>query len=576
MQMRLYNEVAEAIPEPLTELLRSRRVIPFVGAGFSSGVKLPDWDKLLGLVAKEIPAPVSYSEVKKLCHEDFLQIAEYYLLMAGAKIGPIRHLLEKYLQVRDSPVLSTVHVELLNLGAPQIYTTNYDDLIERTFQELKQPVEVIAIPRDLATSTGVRSQVVKYHGDLRHEQTLVLTESSYYERLDFESPMDLKFRSDLLGRSVLFVGYSFRDLNIRIIWFNLMRMMKDVPISERPTSFIVRFTENLVLRKLYEAVGIQTIVLTDGDPHPTEDEKMQLLENFLFTLATKVSSDGRIPGQSHKQFLTKGLLNSILSCVSRDLTRGSQMARQYSHKYPRPTYWETEIVLKAASARSLPLSLLPDCKAVIERLVDQQTSKEILHWLLPVLLQYAASSNKPEGIITFAVILALCQNEERKVILDSALPWARIWAGRVNVSHAKILISAFRRELKHYYGPVDYKADEKFTQEFPVLRLISHNHFTLAYLTDVLARLSSGSLLNRPSSLMLREIERFLKRIGGICPSVKTYAPSSNGPPKIRKLLADFQRNAPEQSAVLTPHSRRFRGVRKSVRIPNGNRSVLP
>ena len=126
-----------------------------------------------------------------------------------------------------SPISSTPHVELINLNPQQIYTTNYDEVIEQTYRRLEHPYSFVALPKHIAGSNKGKTQVVKYHGDLRYDQSLVLTESSYYNRLEFESPMDLKFRSDLLGQSVLFIGYSFRDINIRIIWFKLMEMMRD-------------------------------------------------------------------------------------------------------------------------------------------------------------------------------------------------------------------------------------------------------------------------------------------------------------------------------------------------------------
>src|SRR5205085_5246238 len=139
--------------------------------------------------------------------------------------------------------------------------TNVDYLVETTFRELRLPYDTVALPKQVALARDQKTQIVKYHGDLRHEATLVLTESSYYSRLDFESPMDLKFRSDLLGRSVLFMGYSFSDINIRIIWFKLMEMMRDVPEADRPSSCIVRFERNPVLEELYQGVGIKTLCL---------------------------------------------------------------------------------------------------------------------------------------------------------------------------------------------------------------------------------------------------------------------------------------------------------------------------
>ncbi len=183
--------VRTEIPPKLLEMARARRVIPFIGAGFSTTLNLPDWDSLLSRLAEEIVSPISYEEVKAHCNADMLQIAEYYLLISDGRIGPMRHAISTALQITTNPLISGQHIELVNLGAAQIYTTNFDESIEKTFRALKQPVEVVSLPKHLALSSDAKTQVVKYHGDLRYDQTLVLTESSYYARLDLESPMDI-------------------------------------------------------------------------------------------------------------------------------------------------------------------------------------------------------------------------------------------------------------------------------------------------------------------------------------------------------------------------------------------------
>jgi NAD-dependent SIR2 family protein deacetylase len=41
------------IPDDLVALVAERRVIPFIGAGFSAALDLPDWASLLGRLAEE-------------------------------------------------------------------------------------------------------------------------------------------------------------------------------------------------------------------------------------------------------------------------------------------------------------------------------------------------------------------------------------------------------------------------------------------------------------------------------------------------------------------------------------------
>ena len=115
------------IPDELADMLRKRRVIPFIGAGFSSILGLPDWDTLLARVAEEVQSPLKFEDVHRDCQGDPLQIAEYYYLMSDRSIGPLRFAISKALGTPKSPISSGAHVELANLGMPQIYTTNFDD-----------------------------------------------------------------------------------------------------------------------------------------------------------------------------------------------------------------------------------------------------------------------------------------------------------------------------------------------------------------------------------------------------------------------------------------------------------------
>ena len=41
------------IPDNLVGLVAERRVVPFIGAGFSSAFNLPDWDHLLSRLTEE-------------------------------------------------------------------------------------------------------------------------------------------------------------------------------------------------------------------------------------------------------------------------------------------------------------------------------------------------------------------------------------------------------------------------------------------------------------------------------------------------------------------------------------------
>jgi hypothetical protein len=121
--------------------------------------------------------------------------------------------------------------------------------------------------------------------------------------------MDLKFRSDILGKSILFMGYSFNDINIRIIWYKLMRLMRDIPDEERPASYMVRFEPNAVLQQLYADVGIKTIYL-DPEGKGGDAARGPLLSEFLNALASQSADKGRIRGSGKPLFVSKFVIDA--------------------------------------------------------------------------------------------------------------------------------------------------------------------------------------------------------------------------------------------------------------------------
>jgi len=98
-------------------------------------------------------------------------------------------------------------------------------------------------------------QIVKFHGSLEVDESLVLTESDYYKRLEFVTPIDIKLRADSLGKSLLFIGYSFSNFNIRYLWFKLRRMIYEVDPRDNPDSYILLFDPDHVTSVLLKKHG---------------------------------------------------------------------------------------------------------------------------------------------------------------------------------------------------------------------------------------------------------------------------------------------------------------------------------
>lgn len=471
---------------------------------------LPGWNDLLRKVATDVLGhsddAVDYDLLYKDAGEDFLRVAEYLYIKAGGNIGPLRHAMSSVLRTDDETTDSSPHIELLNLGAPQVYTTNFDEMIEQTFYELEQPVEVVVLPRDVAVADAHQTQVVKYHGDLRFDDTLVVTESQYWTRLDFESPMDLKFRSDILGRSVLFMGYSFSDINIRVIWFKLMQMMRDVPEKDRLPSYIVRLDSNPVLEALFAEVGLQTIVLDPSGEAQTDEQKVDVLSDFLATLSSAAAREGAIPGTTEPMFASKRLMTSLTEMWSA-IGAGSVSA---------------DVIERADTVfkRRVPDGLREEAHDLLGEVCREPHYMALR--LAPDIVKWGIDIWGPSELVTNLTIRAFSGYGRNAFLNRDEIPWGAIWQAPVSDEVGMLLIRNAELELQ-YHESREYLDDD------------------LAYQLDPVKRLAEGTLTS--SDEVELRASQLVNKATQLYPAIAQYSPDPEGPPDPSELLREIEKN---------------------------------
>jgi hypothetical protein len=223
---------------------------------------------LIDLIADELGWD---AEVFKLSG-NFLQLAEYYVAVKG--IGPLRSKMDKLFNPTDDQILaSKSHMRLVDLEFPLIYTTNFDEIIERAFRLRGKTFRTIASIDDIQGAPSNVTQIVKFHGTFSDDKSLVVTETNYFDRLDFESPLDIKLRADMLGTSLLFIGYSFSDLNIRLMLYKLSKLRGEHKLSERlPTAIMTSFGPTEVERELLAQWDVLIVELDPIDHDRSMDD----------------------------------------------------------------------------------------------------------------------------------------------------------------------------------------------------------------------------------------------------------------------------------------------------------------
>nr|WP_246717570.1 SIR2 family protein [Microvirga flocculans] len=251
----------------------------FAGAGVSMTVGLPSWSTLVEHIAAELKLDLTDLQGADINH---LTLAEYYRFKQGS-IGPLRSWMDRNWTIPEEALKSSrVHELICRLDFPIVYTTNFDRNLETAFELHGKDYVKIVNAKDIALVSEGVPQIVKYHGDFDDDGSIVIAETDYLERLSFESPLDIKFRADALGKTILFIGYSMSDLNIRFLLHRLWKTWAGSGYErDRPQSHVFMLRPNPVEQAVLEQWGLQ--VLTERDCAPEE-----ALEVFLAKLCEAV------------------------------------------------------------------------------------------------------------------------------------------------------------------------------------------------------------------------------------------------------------------------------------------------
>lgn len=257
----------------LSTFIKEQKVILFAGAGLSKNLGLPTFSELIDRMATELEYDPDIFKLKG----NYQVLAEYYELEKGT-LGQLRSWMdiEWHKNIDQQIKESKVHELICDLNFPSIYTTNYDRGIETALKYYRKDFCVIKKIHDLRKIHNNITQIIKFHGDLTDDSSIVLTESSYFERMNFENPLDIKLRSDMLEKSFLFLGYSLDDPNLRMILYRLNKLWQNNPFN-KPNSYVFMGSTNEVQQKVLKSRGIETIVSDNTD---IQKGLIQFLENL--------------------------------------------------------------------------------------------------------------------------------------------------------------------------------------------------------------------------------------------------------------------------------------------------------
>lgn len=238
----ILQQLTEAHIDELADEIWRGRGIAFVGAGFSAAARLPGWVELLQSALRLVPDDhpnrhAIESTLRGALPSSRELEAAGQLIQDAIGVDSFRQAVSAALDVADEG-LPAVYIKrrqlLREVPFRAVLTTNFDPLLPGRLPSAESYRELLRDDSDGPWDPrywpgGEGSQVMQLHGAVGTER-LVFARRDYRELL-FGNPGYLTFLRALFAtKTVLFMGFSFRDAYVDLLRAELMALI------ERPGS----------------------------------------------------------------------------------------------------------------------------------------------------------------------------------------------------------------------------------------------------------------------------------------------------------------------------------------------------
>ena len=242
----------------IRKALANRNAAVMVGAGFSrnaeGGQNLATWRQLSEALANELEPGRTPGDFTPAAAS---QLAEQY-----SRVFSPTHLeqLIKRCVPDDQVTPGRLHALLLELPWSEVFTTNYDTLLERAAERLFDASYFTVCAREDIPQSKVlgRRRIVKLHGSFPSHRPFILTEEEYRTYPERFAPFVNLVRQSLLENVFCLIGFSGDDPNF-LHWLGWVRDMLDK--HALPVYLFLAQEPTLGERKLYEARGVVPVLL---------------------------------------------------------------------------------------------------------------------------------------------------------------------------------------------------------------------------------------------------------------------------------------------------------------------------
>jgi NAD-dependent SIR2 family protein deacetylase len=161
-----------------SKYIESGEAALFAGAGLSRSAGYVDWKGLLEGIAVELELDINQEA-------DLVAVAQYYLNLKRNRSLLNEAIIDEFAR-KAEPTQN--HYLLARLPIHNIWTANYDQLIEKAFEEAGKLIDVKLTDQNFSIRRGGDMILYKMHGDVTNPHLAMLTKDDY-ERYQLSHPM---------------------------------------------------------------------------------------------------------------------------------------------------------------------------------------------------------------------------------------------------------------------------------------------------------------------------------------------------------------------------------------------------
>ena len=274
-----------------------------VGAGFSKNADViddetsaPNWEELAVLMFEALYKKPNNEDdinswevqkIRKTSGKNVLKLAEEYKSVFG------RNKLNKFIEANindDMYIPGDLHKKLLSLNWRDVFTTNYDTLLERTIDKInvKFNYKILTTQNDLPGSTHPR--IIKLHGSVDSAKHYIICEEDYRTYPVKFAPLVNTVQQAMLETQLCLIGFSGDDPNF-LSWIGWLR---DNMGENCPTIYLIGLFQSMSVAEKMTLESQNITVVDLGDMFDKKVGHQEALDTFIDKLIEYGEKKGKI------------------------------------------------------------------------------------------------------------------------------------------------------------------------------------------------------------------------------------------------------------------------------------------